>query len=82
MYFELGQEIFKVSIASASINHIQIQSSVMTLVYDVNHLQLKSSSSVMTLLVKCQSPSVITINVSSIVLYQSTINPQVELNCT
>ena len=33
MYFELGQENFqKVSITSASISHIQIQSSVMTLV--------------------------------------------------
>ena len=25
MYFELGQEIFKVSITSASVNHIQVQ---------------------------------------------------------
>ena len=33
MYFELGQENFKVSITSASVNHIQvqIQSSVMTI---------------------------------------------------
>ena len=29
---------------------------------DVNHLQLKSSSSVMTLIIKCQSLTVITIN--------------------
>ena len=29
---------------------------------DVNHLQLKSNSSVMTLITRCQSPSVITIN--------------------
>ena len=36
--------------------------SVMTLMSDVNHLQLKSSSSVMTLSTKCQSPTVITIN--------------------
>ena len=36
MYFELGQENFQSSIASASVNHIQVQvqssSSVMTLV--------------------------------------------------
>ena len=38
MYFELGQENFQSSITSAS----------------VNHLQLKSSSSVMTLSIKCQ----------------------------
>ena len=36
--------------------------SVMTLMSDVNHLQLKSSSDVMTLLIKCQSLTVITIN--------------------
>ena len=36
--------------------------SVMTLMSDVNHLQLKSSSSVMTLSTKCQSLTVITIN--------------------
>ena len=52
--------------------------SVMTLMSDVNHLQLKSSSNVMTLLTKCQSLTA----VSLIVLYQSTINPQVGLNCT
>ena len=36
--------------------------SVMTLMSDVNHLQLKSSSNVMTLFIKCQSLTVITIN--------------------
>ena len=36
--------------------------SVMTLMSDVNHLQLKSSSNVMTLPTKCQSLTVITIN--------------------
>ena len=36
--------------------------SVMTLMSDVNHLQLKSSSNVMTLSTKCQSLTVITIN--------------------
>ena len=45
MYFELGQENFQSSITSASVNHIQVQvqssSSVMTLVYDVNHLQIE-----------------------------------------
>ena len=35
---------------------------VITLMSDVNHLQLKSSSNVMTLLIKCQSLAVITIN--------------------
>ena len=36
--------------------------SVMTLMSDVNHLQLKSSSNVMTLFIKCQSLTVVTIN--------------------
>ena len=36
--------------------------SVITLMSNVNHLQLKSSSNVMTLLTKCQSLTVVTIN--------------------
>ena len=73
----------------------------MALMSNVNHFQLKSSSSVMTLITKCQSPTVkvkykcddlvnqVSITNSDhyqllvlIVLYQSTINPQVRLNCT
>ena len=75
---------------------------VMAQMSNVNHFQLKSGSSVMTLITKCQSPTIkvkykcddlvnqSSVNhqqwslsiVSWIVLYQSTINPQVGLNCT
>ena len=58
MYFEQGPENFQSSITSASVNHIQVQVQSKfkcdDLDINVNHLQLKSSSSVMTLSVKCQ----------------------------
>ena len=55
--------------SSESSSHVTNQSmfkynqgtSVMALMSNVNHFQLKSSSSVMTLITKCQSPTVITI---------------------
>ena len=50
---------FKVKGTSNQSINVQVQSKYKS---DVNHLQLKSSSSVMTLITKCQSLTVITIN--------------------
>ena len=58
---------FKVSKSSTQVTNQSMfkynqGASVITLMSDVNHLQLKSSSNVMTLLTKCQSLTAITIN--------------------
>ena len=53
MYFELGQENFQSSITSASVNHIQVQVQSKFKCDDLG-IKWKSSSSVMTLSIKCQ----------------------------
>ena len=68
MYFELGQENFQSSITSASVNHIQVQ--------------VQSKFRCDDLGIKCQCINDHYQFVSIVVLYHSTINPQVELNCT
>ena len=68
MYFELGQKNFKVSITSADVNYIQVQ------------VQSRFKCDDLVSQVSTQQWSLSIVSVDA--LYHSTINPQVELNCT
>ena len=63
-------------VTNQSITSTITSTGVMALMSDVNHFQLKSSSSVMTLITKCQSPTIKVKYKCDDLVNQSSVNHQ------